>query len=194
MALTRVTTYFDVHDAKVYKLSTDVAGASPTYTAGIDVPGISEISLDPQITAALLKGDARILDRKSRIDSFQFSLTYSRLSLDVIDAVVGSTGSTSGTTPNRRQDSVVLGNVQMPYYKLEVAINDTDTGLGTFNIVLYKAKTTGGTLVSGQTDEYGRPQLQGEAIPAEGTITINSVAHVNPLARFTLFESLTALP
>lgn len=85
------TVMFDVHDAKVRALLSDSSSKIPTYSEWIDVPGISEVGLDPNFVTAELKGDARVIAKKGRIDRLNFSGTYAKLDLDVQAVLLGST-------------------------------------------------------------------------------------------------------
>ena len=90
MPLSHETVMFDVHDCKVAPLLTDNFGEAPTYGPLVDVPGISEVGLDPNFVTAELKGDARVIAKKGRIDRFNFSGTYSKLALDVLGVIIGA--------------------------------------------------------------------------------------------------------
>ena len=165
MPLTRETVVYDVHDFKVYPLTDDTGGSvGPTYGAAVDVPGIAEASMDPNFITAELKGDARIIAKKGRIDKMTVSATYGKISLDVLETVAGGT-----VTDNAEIDVTwrLLGNNSLLYFKTEFKIEDVEEGLGDLHVVLYKCQLTGGTLITGSTDEFGQPTLELEAIPAD---------------------------
>ena len=163
MAAAHESVVYDVHDFKVYALTADT-GSNPTYGAAVDVPGIAEASMDPNFLTAELKGDARIIAKKGRIDKMTLSATYGKVSLDVQEVVSGGETSDVDTDHARWR---LLGDNSLPYFKAEFKIDDVDTGLGSVIVVLYKCQLTGGTLVTGQTDEFGQPTLELEAIPLE---------------------------
>lgn len=163
MPLSHETVVYDVHDFKVYALTAD-SGASPTYGAAVDVPGIAEASMDPNFLTAELKGDARIIAKKGRVDKMTVSATYGKISLDVLSTVLGGTVTDTASTSSRWR---LLGDNSLPYFKAEFKIEDVDTGLGDLHVRLYKCQLTGGTLITGQTDEFGQPTLELEAIPLE---------------------------
>ena len=78
MAVSTSTITFDVKDCMVYPLATDVAASATTYGTGVDVPGIQEISLEPNFITNELKGDGGVvLAKKGKIDRMNFSCTYS---------------------------------------------------------------------------------------------------------------------
>lgn len=90
MSLSHQTVMFDVHDAAVAPLLTDPKDRLPTYGPLVDVPGISEVGLDPNFVTAELKGDARVIAKKGRIDRMNFSGTYAKLDLDVQAVIYGT--------------------------------------------------------------------------------------------------------
>lgn len=183
MPLTHETVVFDVHDFKVYQMLTDT-GASPTYGAAVDVPGIAEVSLEPNFVTAELKGDARVIAKKGRVDRVNLSATYGKVSLDVLEVILGGTTSETGSTPNQVSTFGLLGDNSLPYFKAEFKIEDLETGLGDLHVVIYKAQLTGGTLLGGSSDEFGQPELQLEGIPADSNDKMFDVA---------LYETTTAL-
>lgn len=90
MPLPHQTVMFDVHDCAVAPLIADRRGELPVYGDYVDVPGISEVGLDPNFVTAELKGDARVIAKKGRIDRMNFSGTYSKLDLDVQKVILGT--------------------------------------------------------------------------------------------------------
>lgn len=156
---------YDVHDFKVYALLSDALGASPTYDNAVDVPGIAEVSLDPNLVTAELKGDAKVIAKKGRIDKFNLSATYGKIALDVLAVIIG--GAVTDGTGSAKWS--VGGDNSLPYFKAVFVINDAS--VGQVKVTLYKAQLTGGTLLGQQTEQFGQPTLQCEGIPAEGDPT-----------------------
>lgn len=197
MPLAHASVIFDVVDAKVYPLLTDVAGASPTYGVGIDVPGIAAVTVNPNIVSAELKGDARVIATKGRTDRLTVSATYGRLSGDVLATILGSTTTDSGTTPNQLAAFRLKSPASLPYFKLEFQILDVEEGIGDLRVVLYKCKVTGGTLLGTSTDNFGQPTLDADAIALNGTLTnVNGIAtaDVGVMGDWVLRETTAALP
>lgn len=181
MAVAHETVVYDVHDFKVYPLTAD-SGASATYGAAVDVFGIAEASMDPNFITAELKGDARVIAKKGRVDKMTLSATYGKISLDVLEVILGGT-----TTDNASTSATwsLEGDNSLPYFKAAFKIEDVDTGLGDLHVVLYKCQLTGGTLISGQTDQFGQPTMEIEAIPLTST---------DELVDVTLYAATTPLP
>jgi hypothetical protein len=188
---------FDVVDCKVYPLLTDIAGASPTYGAGVDVPGIAEVGVDPNIVSAELKGDARVIAQKGRTDRLSFSGTYGKLSGDVLAVILGGSITDSGTTPNQIAAYRLSSPASLPYFKIEFKIDDVEEGIGDLRVVLYKCKLTGGTLIGSSSDNFGQPSFDADAIALNGTLTnVNGIAAptVGAIGDWVLRETAAALP
>lgn len=90
MPVSHDTVIFDVHDARVAPMLSDSSGALPTYGDWVDLPGVAEVGLDPNFVTAELKGDARVIAKKGRIDRVNLSVTYGMLSLDAKAVVYGT--------------------------------------------------------------------------------------------------------
>lgn len=161
---------FDVHDAKVYALLTDAAGASPTFGPAVDVPGIAEVSLDPNLVTAELKGDARVMAKKGRVDRYNFSGTYGKLDFDVLQIILATSITEVGTAG--RTNARSKSPAPLPYFKLEFKIEDLDEGLGDLHCVLWKCQITGGTLLGSSSDNFGQPSFDAEAIALNGTLAV----------------------
>lgn len=168
MTITHESVVYDVHDCKVYALLSD-SGASPTYGPAVDVPGIAEVSLEPNFVTAELKGDARVIAKKGRIDRMSLSATYGKVSLDVLAVILGTTVVDSGTTPNQVASTSLKGDNSLASFKLEFKIDDVELGLGNVVVTLHKCQLTGGTLLGGSTDEFGQPTMDMDAIPLDST-------------------------
>jgi hypothetical protein len=159
----RETVTFDVHDAAVAPMLTDASGgAAPTYGPWIDVPGIQQTSLDPELATSVLKGDARTIARKGKIDTFTSGFTYSVLSLDVLDAILG--GEIDDTVAGQ-VSWLVRGANSLPYFKAAFAIEDLSIGLAACHVTIFKAQVTGGSLFGQSTDEFGTRNFQVSGIP-----------------------------
>lgn len=197
MPLTHASVLFDVNDAKVYPLLTDIAGASPTYGAGVDVPGIAAVTVNPNIVSAELKGDARVIATKGRTDRLTFSATYGKISGDVLGVILGTSTTDSGVTPNQLATFRMKSPAALPYFKIEFQIQDVEEGVGDLRVVLYKCKVTGGTLLGTSSDNFGQPTLDCDAIAINGTLTaVNGVAgpDLGAMGDWILRETSVALP
>lgn len=185
MAVDRDTVLYDVHDFKVYPLLTDLGettGASPTYGAAVDVPGIHDASLAPNLITAELKGDARVISKKGRTDRFKVSAKYGKLALNVLSVIMGGVITDTSATEVRYD---LVGPAPLPYFKTEFKIDDTDGDIATAHCIVYKCQITGGTLITQSTDNYGQPTFDLEGIqPGDG---------ITPMSRIRFLTNPTAL-
>jgi hypothetical protein len=172
MAAGHESVVFDVQDFKVYPMLTDSASAAnPTYGAGVDVPGIAEVSLEPNFVTAELKGDATVIAKKGRVDRMNVSATYGKVSIDVLAVILGGEITDGATSA----EWLLSGLNSLPYFKAAFHINDVELGLGAVNVVLFKAQLTGGTLLGGSSDEFGQPTLELEGIRTDSDDKMVSV-------------------
>jgi hypothetical protein len=162
MAASQSTITFDVHDCKVYSVTADAVGGI-TYGTAVDVPGIQEVTLEPNFVTAELKGDGKVLAKKGKVDRLNFSGTYSEMALDVLAVIFGGTVATSGTGTTETVSYEFTGR-SLPYFKIEFLIEDLESELAELAVVLNKCQITGGTLVSGSSDNFGNPSFTAEAI------------------------------
>lgn len=190
MPIAHETVVFDVHDAKVYPLLTDASGASPTYGPAVDVPGIAEVSIDPNIVTAELKGDARVIAKKGRTDRLNFSATYGKLALDALQVILGGTITDGGTGTDETSRYRLASPASLPYFKIAFSIEDVDLGIGNLTVTIYKAQLTGGTLIGSSTDNFGQPTFDAEGIALNGDLDSDT----GVMADWMLHETLTPLP
>ena len=172
MAASTSAITFDVKDCKVYSVSTDTASSPTTWGSGVDVPGIQEVSLEPNFITNELKGDGgSVLSKKGKIDRLNFSCTYGELSLGVLAVLLGTTV-VAGGTGSSETAALPIDDTTLPYFKISFLIDDLETSgdtLATVKVDLGKCQLTGGSLVSGSTDDFNSPTFTAEAIKPKGT-------------------------
>lgn len=162
MAANNSTISFDVQDCKVYPVTADAAGGI-TYGAAVDVPGIQEVSVEPNFISVELKGDGKVLAKKGKVDRLNFSATYSELSLPVLATIFGGTLNLSGAGAAETVEYEFDGG-SLPNFKIEFLVNDLESDLAEMKFVLNKCQITGGTIFSGSTDNFSTPSFDAEAI------------------------------
>jgi hypothetical protein len=178
MAALTSTTVYDIEDCKLFPVTANTSGASPTYGAAVDVPGISTLQIDPSLVSARVKGDGgKVINSKARIEVVTFSLTMAKLDLDVIATALtqNAVASTAGS------ETIDLDNQELPDFKLEGQVLDTDDADGDVHVILFICKVTGGTILGQSSDTFGQPTLSGEARSPEHTST--------PIARFVINDT-----
>ena len=162
MAASQSTITFDVQDCKVYPITTDATGGI-TYGAAVDVPGIQEVSVEPNFVTVELKGDGKVLAKKGKIDRLNFSATYSELALDVLATIFGGSVASAGSGSTETA-TYTFDGTSLPYFKVEFLVNDLESELSELVFTLAKCQVTGGTIMSGSTDNFGTPSFDAEAI------------------------------
>lgn len=181
---------FSVHDLKVYPITALGDDATdPTYGSAIDVPGVSEVTLDPEVSEALLRGDGKVIDSRAVLDSLGLSFTYGKLTPAVLAAIDGGTVSTNvGSTTTRyirEADDII------PEWGFAALVSEVDNPGGAAKLYGYRAKMSGGSLFGASDNEHGEPTFDanvialpkgpmyaidledtGTALPADGTALI----------------------
>lgn len=162
MAAVKSTITFDVHDCKVYPVTSDTV-AGIVYGSAVDVPGIQEVSVEPNFVNQELKGDGKILAKKGKIDRLNFKATYSELSLDVLSTIFGGSVVSAGSGSSETS-TLSFDGQSLPYFKVEFLISDLEASLAELVMTLNKCQVTGGTIMNSSTDNFGKPAFDAEAI------------------------------
>lgn len=165
MAAEHESILFDVEDVKVWPLTSDT-GASPVYGTFVDVYGAAQVGMDPNLVTAELKGDSRVIAKKGKVDRLKGSVTYGRLSIDVLEVILGIT--VSDPEADRARGRVLAGT-DLPYFGMAFRIADADNAIEDVIPRLYKCQVTGGTLLGQSTDNFGQPSFDWEAIGLAAT-------------------------
>lgn len=177
---------FDVHDFKVYPL-TDDSAASPTYGAAVDVYGIAEVGLDPNLISAELKGDGKVIAKKGKVDRINGTATYGRLSGSVLDVILATTTTDPGADEARTR---FLAGTPLPYFGAAFVIEDVDNDLEDVVAVIWKCQVTGGTLLGQSTDNFGQPSFTWEGIGLAST----DPGFVDVMADVHFYNNETGVP
>jgi hypothetical protein len=139
LAVTHVSKIYAVEDCKIAKLTGD-SGASATYAAIIDVPGIKTVEIAGNIDTKELRGDNQLLDSNSTLTNITVNITHAKISLDVLPVILGGTTADSGSTPNQVATFDRLGTDTFDYFKLEAKTptNGADPTGGDIHFILHK--------------------------------------------------------
>lgn len=105
MAVSSVTKLYSTEDAKIQRLLTDPVGGTATYGPLIDIPGIRQVGLTPQIESKQLRGDNRELDNDSTLVACEISWEQAKLSYEALAALLGGTFS-SGRYVRKGSDAI----------------------------------------------------------------------------------------
>lgn len=189
MTVAHQSILYDVNDLHIWPMLTDTAGASPTYGAAIDVPGVSQVSIDPTITANSLKGDGRTMASRARLDDFAFKATYGEGALAVLDAVLNGDGVVDATHVAR--SSLVLPR-STGKFAVRFVITDVDLGLAGLVVTAFSAQLSGGTLIAAASDAYAQPTLEATCIQPQHNTNEHGAIFVDftPCVDFALWDVL----
>lgn len=144
MPITHVTKVYAVEDAKIAKLTADPSGGSATYATSIDVPGIKEIGVTPEVNSVELRGDNVQLDADSNLIGLTLSVVHAKLHLDVLAVLIGGTVTDAGTTPNQTATYDRITTDSFNYFRLEgkTPTNGVDVVGGDVKLSFWKCKLT----------------------------------------------------
>lgn len=158
------TILYNVDDCKVFPL-TDPGDEStaPTYGSPVDVPAFQTIGLDPEFVEASLKGDGKIVDRRSTLESLSSTVEYGKIDVEVLPVIAGGTTST-GATDTDHSRYVRRDGDAIPEFGLCALISEVDNPGAQAMLALFRCRVSGGTLFSGETDDYGTPSFDLGAI------------------------------
>lgn len=161
MAIATVSKVLGLNDMMISELTADT-GAALTYDTGVDIPGVTKLSLTPTYVEKELRGDETLLDTYQRMDAIEFSFEHVKVSLDVLEIISGGTLAAAGTTPNQTQTLTLRNSNTAKYFKLQGKISYSDFPGGDAQLILYKCK--GQFKVEFQTEEYAVISCTGKAI------------------------------
>jgi len=179
MALAKSAITFDVQDCNVYTVA-DAIGAAYTASDPKDVPGIQEVSVEPNFITAEIKGDGgQVLAKKGKVDRLNFSCTYAELSLEVLAKLFGGSITSAAPADTTETNTFSIAGGSLPYFAIAFLLSDLQTGatggtgdaVATVKMQLHKCQITGGTLLAGSTDDFATPSFTAECIIPQVTHT-----------------------
>lgn len=165
MALKTVTKLFGVDDAKLFPVLTDTE-AEFSCGAGIDLPGVRQISLTYEMEEKSLTGDEKVLDVSNKIKSVTFNMEYAKLSLEVLAQLTGGSFDKIGTGDDE-VGTFTFGGGDLPnYFQLKAQILDTNNEGGDVHFCIYKAKATA-IPINGTQDDFATFTFDGRGVYTE---------------------------
>lgn len=169
MPVTHVSKVFAVKDAKIAKLTADAAGAAPTYGASLDVPGIKSVTIGGDVTTAELRGDNQRLDFAAFLAGIELGFEYAKLSLDVLNVLLGSTIADAGVTPNQTATLGVKPTDAFSYFRFQAVAVGADPIAGDVLITIHKAILTEFPELGMAEEDYQTFSVGAAAVPILGT-------------------------
>lgn len=165
MPISHVTKVFAAKDAKLFPLTADPAGGSPTYGTGVDVPGLKTVTITGDVNSVELRGDNTKLDSASSMGSVSVSLEFAKLSLDLLSAVFAALTVDSGTTPNQLANWTLLGTTAFNYVGLTCQAVGADPITGDVMFSVYKMIPSSFPEMGLEEEDYKTSSLEFEAMP-----------------------------
>lgn len=189
MPISRVTKLYAVEDAKIAPLLADPEGGTPSYGAGIDVPGIKSMEISGDVEVKELRGDNRLLDSDSSLTNVTVSFPHAKLSLDVLAALLGGDVTDGGTTPAQTTTWDLSSDAKPLPFKL---VGKTPTGGadqigGDVHFTLWKCVLSSFPGLGLAEEDYRTIENEARAVPLISTgkwisVQINETALAIPTA------------
>jgi hypothetical protein len=172
MPLQRFTRVYSIEDAKISKLTADPAGGAATYGTPIDVPGIKTFEISGDVEVKKLRGDNTQLATNAAITNIQVSVSHAKVSLDVLNAIVGGAVTDSGTAPNQstRWD-LSADDASLPPFKLEGVTppNGIDIVGGDHHVILHKLTLSAFPEIGFAEEDFRIASFTADADPLQST-------------------------
>lgn len=187
MPIQTYTKVLELKDAKVFPLTADPAGGTPTYGAAVDIPGILKLDVSPNMVTKELHGDNVLLDIYSKAESVDIGMENAVVPLDVLALLTGGTVTASGVTPNQKQTYDLANGDKPGYVKIEGQALYVDAGLGDVHVIFHKCKTTDAPkwALEGKNGDFAKVSAKLKAIPL--------LATGNKLLSVVINETATAI-
>lgn len=93
MAVSNVSKLYSTEDCKIRAITADPVGGPAVFGAYIDVPGIRQVTMTPQIESKQLRGDNKELDSDSTLVAVEVQWEQAKLSYPALAVLLGGTWS-----------------------------------------------------------------------------------------------------
>jgi hypothetical protein len=165
MPISHVTKVFAIKDLKLFPLTADPSGGSPTYGTGVDVPGAKTLTITGDINSVELRGDNTSLDRASALGTVNAAIEFAKLSLDVMSAITSVLTVDAGTTPNQTSTWTLLGTSSLAYVGMTAQSVGADSITGDVMFSLYKLIPTSFPELGLAEEDYKTNSVEFGAVP-----------------------------
>lgn len=184
MPISHNTRLYSVKDAKIYPMTADPEGGSPTYGSAIDLPYIREVGFDGDVATAEMRGDNGKSMKESTYGGATLSLEWGKLSLDAQAAIMGGTVTDAGTTPNQTATLAHKTTDALGHWKFEAQVGKGDIVGGDVHLICYKCIASGFATLGFTNEDF---EAQTVEATCEGRIADDKDWDV------VIYETLTAL-
>ena len=163
---TNPTYVFGAADAKISPLVSD-SGSAPVYGAAIDVPGLKSIEIKGSSSTKELRGDNRVLEKISVLESVEVTLTFAKWDPSIYSIMTGA----ALTEDEDGSYRVSLGaNASPSHFKVQAISVGASGAASNVDIVLPKLIVTDLPDMVGLSEEdFKTVSVTCEAIPLTST-------------------------
>lgn len=169
MALRNDTYFFGMADAKIFPITEDSASTYSVDT-GIDVPGIKNFSLTPELTEVELTGDEVVLATHTKVKKASFSFECAKLDFQMLQKIMGGRYNAAGTTPNQSNTYSFQKGDLPGFFQLGLLPAGFDTGLGSVRLYLMKCKISAVPIEGGE-DAFNTLKVSGSCLYTDKEFT-----------------------
>jgi hypothetical protein len=150
---------YGLRDIEITPINADGSYGSP-----VELNAEQTLSGQLVVSNAELRGADKVVTSVTMIDRADWSLDEGGLPLEAMEAMLGGTLTTSGTTPNEKKTLSFAGGGSFPYFKLEGRALTPDPG-GDFHMVLYRCQVTSPPQWQMQDQNFLVSSISGVALP-----------------------------
>jgi hypothetical protein len=154
VAAPHVSAFLSVSDAKIAPLLTDPAGGPATYGDWIDLPDVTNVSLEGDTDTKVRRGDGVIRDQRLILTGLTLTVENTALPLDVLAALEGGTVVDSGSLAAEIATYTYAKDSSSGYVKFEAQCTDVSEGLADAHLIIYKAKLNNKIPVGFTDDDF----------------------------------------
>ena len=162
MTLSTNTFLVGVSDGKLFPVTADSVSA---YTCGVavEIPGIQNFQIDPNILSKVMSGDDADLETYMKIKGCKFSFECGYMDLNLLATLVGGEVVSAGSSPNGLNTYSLLQGDVPGYFQIAFQVTNLTPGIACQDFRLMKCKVNALPLDSKQ-DEFSTFKISGDAV------------------------------
>lgn len=149
----------------------------------VDIPGARTLSFNADADSDELEGDNAIIAKVMNPPSLSGSIEIGRLNPAAMAVLIGSTASTTGTTPNAVTTLDQKSDINVSYYQIAGQAPGVDAEDSAYRVIIMKALSTSGPDESLEVNSWNTPTIDFEGLDISGV-----------LVRREFYEKSVALP
>lgn len=172
MTLARSSKLFSMNDAGIFEMLTDPSGATPTYSAKVDIIAVQALTSTMEMDVHELRGDNTLQAVDALFKSIKGKLTFGKFNTDVmLAATTAAATADSGSAPNQRAVTT-LAQFDLPSnWKLEAQSRQVDYIGGDVHFIYWKCIANSLDMFGFNQEDYNNQGMDFQAMPCIGTPT-----------------------